>query len=74
MRAADGRTVTATAGTNGAFSARVAAGSYTVTGRSPQFIVNGTEGTCTAEAGSGPDAVQVLPDKTVSVTVVCPTK
>lgn len=52
----------------------MAAGSYTVTGRSPMFIINGTEGTCTAEAGSGPNPVQVLPDETVSVTVVCPTK
>jgi hypothetical protein len=45
-------TVTVSADANGRFSARVARGTYVVTGKSPKFTVNGVQVTCTVAAGS----------------------
>jgi hypothetical protein len=74
MQEKAGTTRTATAGSDGAFSATVPARSYTVTGRSPMFILNGSQGLCVAESGSGPAPVEVRAGETTSITIVCPTK
>lgn len=74
MKAAEGKTVTTTARSDGKFTARVPVGTYTVTGRTPRFIVNGSEGTCVSVSSHGPISVVVAAGQAVSVTVVCPTK
>jgi hypothetical protein len=62
------RPVTATTGSDGVFSAQVPVGSYTVTGRSPQFVVSDKEGMCSSVT---PGAVAVAAGATVTVSVVC---
>ncbi|HEX6393733.1 MAG TPA: hypothetical protein VFZ97_09840 [Acidimicrobiales bacterium] len=74
MTAADGTTLTTAAGSDGRFLARIAAGAYSVTAHSPMFIINGADGICSAESDTGPTPVTVTAGRTVSVTVVCPTK
>lgn len=66
-----GKTVKATVGSDGRFSAHVAAGTYTVTGRSPEFNVNGQEGLC-LNVALGP--VGVTAGGATTVTVVCSEK
>ena len=61
----------AKAGSDGKFSLQVPAGSYTVTGQSPMFVINGREGTCTALPGS---ATTITAGQSTTVTVVCPEK
>lgn len=74
LKSAEGKTTTTPAGSDGTFSVSVPAGAYTVTGRTPMFIINGTEGTCVNESTGGQAPLDVAAGQTVSVTVVCPTK
>jgi len=71
MRAAGGTTRTATVGADGKFSAKAPAGSYTVTGRIPSFLINGAEGDCLAIGNNGLASIQVRAGQTTSVTVEC---
>jgi hypothetical protein len=74
MQQSGGVTRTATTGAGGKFSATVPAGSYAVTGQSPMFIINGSEGTCSVSSDTGPTSVRVTVGQTTSITVECPTK
>ena len=66
-----GTPFTANAGPDGKFSVQVPAGSYTVTGRSPMFIINDSEGTCVALPGG---ATTITAGQSTTVTVDCPEK
>ena len=65
-----GHILTTPARSDGKFSLKVPAGSYTVTGHSPKFVVENGDSTC-----YGPTTpVQVNAGQTSSVVVSCPTK
>lgn len=66
-----GSPITATAGSDGKFSMQAPAGSYTVTGQSPMFIINGGEGTCVTGTGS---ATTITSGHSTTVTIDCPEK
>jgi hypothetical protein len=74
MQAISGTPRTATAGSDGKFSAEVPAGSYAVTGHSPMFIVNDIQGDCSYDTGNGSTSVKVTGGQTTSITLGCPTK
>lgn len=66
-----GKTVIVTVGSDGAFEARVAVGSYTVTGTSPQYEINGVDAPC----GPSPSGTFFVgANKTVVITLACAEK
>jgi hypothetical protein len=68
LRPIQGTAVTVAVGSDGAFSAQVAVGSYTVTGSSPQYEINGADAPCGL---SPPSTVSVAANQAVSVSVEC---
>jgi hypothetical protein len=68
--ATGGLSRTVAVGSNGRFSLRVAIGSYAITGRTPDFVINGSEGTC----NGFPTPVDVVASQTATVTVDCAEK
>lgn len=66
-----GSPIVANAASDGKFSVQVPNGSYTVTGRSPMFLINNSEGTCVALPGG---ATTITAGQSTTVTVECPEK
>jgi hypothetical protein len=68
LRPTRGTAVSVAVGPDGAFSAEVAVGSYTVTGNSPHYVVDGVDAPC---GSSPPGTVSVAANQTESITVEC---
>jgi hypothetical protein len=66
-----GRTTDVTADADGRFVARVPAGTYAVTARSPQIEEQSPDGTRTDPPCAGPQTVVVQPDRATQLTLVC---
>ena len=71
LKSGGGAPMTAKAGSDGKFSLQLPAGSYTVIGQSPMFVINGSEGTCTALPGG---ATTITAGQITTVSVECPEK
>jgi hypothetical protein len=66
-----GHTTNVAAGSNGHFTARIPAGTYTVTARSPQIEQQNPNGTRSDPPCAGPKTVVVRPKQPTSLTLVC---
>ena len=59
-------------GATGTFSVRLAAGTYSVSGRTPSLAEVNNDGTTTAIPCSLPQSARVRPNQTTRITLICP--
>jgi hypothetical protein len=59
-------------GATGTFSVRLAAGTYSVSGRTPSILEVRNDGTSTPIPCSLPQSIQVRPRQTMRIAVICP--
>ena len=59
-------------GATGRFSVRLAAGTYSVSGRTPAISEVSNDGTSTPIPCSLPQSIQVRPQQTMRIAVICP--